>query len=119
MKRTLATILITAVGAVTANARIGYTLSECQAQYGEITKVTGNGYQFTKNGFVISISLSEGGRVNFISYQKKFMDHYWASLTPIEIGVLLNNNADGATWVYQAGEAGEDRQDEGAALVWL
>jgi hypothetical protein len=58
---------------VTAQARIGYTLAECQAKYGPVVKSEaawcgGTAYGFKSGGVYLYAIIGEDGRVNDISY---------------------------------------------------
>jgi hypothetical protein len=67
-------VLLAALGlSATAHARIGYTLGECQANYGRAVKSEaawcgGTAYGFKSGGVYVYAIIGEDGRVNDISY---------------------------------------------------
>lgn len=79
--------------------RIGETLDQCKARYGNPVEENGDQALFFKGFMYISVHLARGN-VDEISYYKKDPKHPKKSICPsdAEVGVLLRANAPDAPW---------------------
>ena len=86
----------------TAQGRIGETLDQCKARYGNPEEEKANTALFFKNFVYISVHFS-GGSVDEISYYKKDAKHSKKRVCPsdAEVSVLLQANAPDTPWKFE------------------
>lgn len=103
MKRTLLTVAVAAslIAAATNNAqaRIGWTLEQCKAAYGEGVAVWGGQYHnFQVGDFKIRVQIYDG-KVIKIDYTKPGEDPT-PEFTPDEAQTILLKNSGGIAWKH-------------------
>ena len=82
-----------------AECRIGETLDECKARYGNLIKLEENTALFSKQGSYVSIHLLKG-KVDEISYYRNSAKDSKKTVPPTdaEVQVLLSANAQHSKW---------------------
>jgi hypothetical protein len=90
-------VLFTSPG--TAHCRIGETLDECKARYGDPITVLENSALFSKSGIFVSTHFFKG-KVDEISYYRTSVKNSKRHVCPsdAEVQVLLNANAQNSKW---------------------
>lgn len=84
-------------------ARLGETLAECSARYGEPLEANSTPLVWTKAGMRISAWFTQDGQCEKISYQKITEPK---SFTSTEIEVLMDANRNNRTWKPSKSDAG-------------
>jgi hypothetical protein len=96
--KTLTLILTLLAGLLPASARLGWTLEQCEKQYGspvnsDLTLAALQGYEFYVGNFVLVCEF-ENGVVGAITYSKKD----GSGFAPVEASDLVHKNAPGVHW---------------------
>lgn len=86
----------------TAHCRIGETLDECKARYGDPITVLENGALFSKSGIFVLTHFIKG-KVDEISYYRTSVKNPKRHVCPsdAEAQILLNANSQGSKWELQ------------------
>ena len=82
-----------------ASARIGETLDQCKARYGEPVTVDGDTYTFMKNGLLVIVEFYEN-KVDLIGFRKAEENalSIAADMSDNEIQTILSANGNGNNW---------------------
>jgi hypothetical protein len=89
-------------GILPASARLGWTLEQCEKQYGKHVMTRGSEYMFTVGDYnLICYISSDVGKVSAIQYTKGKFGMPTDKFTPSEIDDLLYKNTNGAQWGVQ------------------
>jgi hypothetical protein len=85
-----------------AQSRIGETLNECEARYGNPLEVKRDAALFLKNGMYVSVHFASG-KVDEIAYYKKDSKDSKKSVCPTdaEVRILLRANAQDTLWEFE------------------
>jgi hypothetical protein len=97
MKKNIITILTVLALSTLAHARIGETVAQCDARYGELVRFPdANGDRhYNKNGFAVFASFSKDGKCAAIFYCKLNDE----KISALELKALMRANGKG--WVSQ------------------
>jgi hypothetical protein len=102
MKYFILTSLLAVTVAATAQARLGWTLEQCEKQYGKHVMTRGSEYMFTVGEYNLTCYIpSDVGKVVAIQYTKGKFGMPTDKFTPSEIDDLLYKNTNGAQWDVQ------------------
>jgi len=97
MKKNIITILTVLALSTLAHARIGETVAQCDARYGELLKNGENGRHYNKSGFVVFVNIDKKGKCGKIHYFKKSDEN----ISTLELKALMRANGTG--WVERVG----------------
>jgi hypothetical protein len=86
-----------------AHSRIGETLNECEARYGNPLEVKRDAALFLKNGMSVYVHFVSG-KVDEIAYYKKDSKDSKKSVCPTdaEVRILVQANAQDTLWEFEA-----------------
>jgi hypothetical protein len=104
MSKLIASCLFVTVTTLTANARLGETLNESIARYGNFveklpTLIGSGGYVFLKDKYAIDVELDNSGRTWWIEYTKRAPKGGRASDTALSDNEIHNfMKSEGGTW---------------------
>jgi hypothetical protein len=122
----LSITLALATYATTASARLGFTLDECKAKYGDYTQLTSKYgrtfYRFHVDGITLDIDLDANGKVYDLLYWggNLSLDQAKEILSRNGTGWIIDgSNSSETTWTKDKGKASEAGADFTDGDLWI